>query len=197
VTGVTPQKGRLIVVSGPSGSGKTTICDRLERDFGCEYVVTATTRPPRTGERDGFDYYFLSKDEFERRLVANEFLEHARVHGNLYGTPRRSVEEPLARGAVLILEIDTQGADQIRETGIEHSSLFIAVPSFEALEARLRARATEGSSDVERRLRRAREEIKQAARYQFVVVNDQLERAVAEAAQLLGLRPPRAASGAM
>lgn len=181
-------RGKLIVVSGPSGSGKTTICDILEKRYGCEYVVTATTRAPRAGEADGVDYQFLTKPQFEARLAAGEFLEHASVHGNLYGTPRRAVEEALARGATLILEIDTQGAAQIRTSGIAHTSVFIQVPDFAVLEKRLRARNTESKEVLERRLARAREEIAEHRSYSFVVTNDVLERAVAEVAELLGLQ---------
>jgi guanylate kinase len=183
--------GQLIVLSGPSGSGKTTIGDRLERDYGCEYVVTATTRPPRTGERSGTDYQFLTRPEFERRLAAGEFLEHAVVHGNLYGTPRRTVEEALARGATLILEIDTQGADNIRKAGIAHRSVFIRVSDEGTLERRLRARQTDSEEEVQKRLARAREEIAEGRRYDYVVVNADLDGAVLEVAQKLGLQPAR------
>ncbi len=179
--------GRLLVVSGPSGSGKTTICDRLEREFGCEYVVTATTRAPRRGERAGIDYHFYGSGEFDRRVAAGEFLEHATVHGHSYGTPRRSVDEALARGATLLLEIDTQGAAQVRDSKLPHTSVFIDVPDLAALEARLRGRATERSEDVEARLARARQEIGEKDRYDHVVVNDDLERAVAAVAACLGL----------
>lgn len=184
-------RGSLIVVSGPSGSGKTTICDRLERDYGCEYVVTATTRPPRAGETPGVDYQFLTREEFERRIAAGDFLEHATVHGNLYGTPRRAVEEALARGARLILEIDTQGAAQLRASGIPHRSVFIQVPDLATLERRLRARNTESQDVLERRLARAREEIAEGKRYDFEVVNDDLEPAIAEVARRLGLERVR------
>lgn len=182
-------KGRLIVVSGPSGSGKTTLCDRLERDFGCEYAVTATTRAPRANERPGVDYEFLTQQEFDARVRAGDFLEHAVVHGHRYGTPRRRVEEALARGATLLLEIDTQGAAQIRKSGIPHVSVFIGVPSFEVLERRLRARNTEPPDVLERRLARAREEIAEGSRYDVSVVNDELDRAVAEVARALKLEP--------
>jgi guanylate kinase len=181
--------GQLIVLSGPSGSGKTTLGDRLERDYGCEYVVTATTRPPRAGERPGVDYQFMTREEFERRLAAGEFLEHAVVHGNLYGTPRRAVEDALARGATLILEIDTQGADNIRKAGIPHRSVFIQVPDEATLERRLRARRTDSEDDVAKRLGRAREEIAEGKRYDYEVVNADLDRAVVELALKLGLKP--------
>jgi guanylate kinase len=180
-------KGRLIVVSGPSGSGKTTICDRLERDYGCEYVVTATTRSPRTGERNGVDYHFYSREAFEALVQKNAFLEHALVHNNYYGTPRESVETALARGATLILEIDTQGASQIRRNGIEHASLFIDVPDMETLQKRLRQRNTDSDTTIESRMKRAAEELREKGNYNFVVVNDDLDRAVAEAASRLGL----------
>lgn len=181
------ERGSLIVVSGPSGSGKTTICDRLEKDYGCEYVVTATTRAPRQGERDGVDYHFYSRAEFERRLAAGEFLEHATVHGNLYGTPRHSVESALARGATLILEIDTQGAAQIRKSKIHHTSVFIDVPSMETLERRLRSRATDSDEIIAARLKRAGEEILEGKSYSIIIVNDDLDRALRALATELGL----------
>ncbi|MFN0207864.1 MAG: guanylate kinase [Planctomycetota bacterium] len=180
--------GRLIVVSGPSGSGKTTICDRLERDYGCEYVVTATTRAPRPGETNGIDYIFYSRPEFERRLAAGEFLEHAEVHRNLYGTPRHTVESALQRGATLILEIDTQGAAQIRKCNIVHTSIFIHVPEIKILERRLRARNTDTDTTITDRLRRAKEEIEEGASYDYVVVNDDLETAIETVAKKLMLR---------
>ncbi|HKE00797.1 MAG TPA: guanylate kinase [Planctomycetota bacterium] len=181
-------KGRLVVVSGPSGSGKTTICDLLERDYAVEYVVTATTRAPRPGERDGVDYRFFTRPEFERRLALGEFLEHAVVHGNLYGTPKSSVAACLERGAVCMLEIDTQGADQIRSIGEPHVSVFIDVPDLAVLEERLRRRRHEPGIDLAARLARARAEVGERDRYDHVVVNDDLDRAVAEVATHLKLR---------
>lgn len=179
--------GRLIVVSGPSGSGKTTICDRLESEYGCEYVVTATTRAPRPGEKNGIDYIFYTRPEFERRLAAGEFLEHAEVHRYLYGTPRHTVESGLARGATLILEIDTQGAAQIRKCNIAHTSVFIHVPELQILERRLRARNTDTDTTIADRLRRAKEEIEEGASYEHIVVNDDLDRAVEAVAKKLSL----------
>ena len=184
-----PARGRLIVVSGPSGSGKTTICDALEREYGVEFATTATTRAPRPGEKDGVDYFFLSLEEFQRRIAKGEFLEHATVHGQLYGTPRASVERVLERGGICVLEIDTQGAESIRRSGIPHASLFITVPSIAVLEARLAKRPKERGLDLKTRLERAREEMAMAGRYDHVVTNDDaaLERTVAEAAHALGL----------
>lgn len=176
------------MVSGPSGSGKTTICDRLERDYGCEYVVTATTRSPRPGESDGVDYYFYTRDTFNKKIAAGEFLEHATVHGNLYGTLRRNVEWALARGATLILEIDTQGAAQIRNSGIEHKSVFIGIPDMDVLERRLRGRGTDSEATIAARLQRAREEIEEGAAYDYKIVNDNLEKALEEIAKILNLQ---------
>src|SRR5947209_14142483 len=172
----------VLVVTGPSGVGKgTLIRELLERRDDYELSVSATTRPPRTGEVDGRDYHFLTPEEFKRRLDRGEFLEHAEYAGHLYGTPRSEVER--ARDN-LVLEIEVQGARQIREALPEATQVFIAPPSDEALRERLVGRRTDLPEEIERRLARAKEEL--AAREEFgrVIINEDLDRAVDELVEL-------------
>ncbi len=175
--------GLLIVVSGPSGVGKTTICNALLQHPGFERVVTCTSRPARTGERDGVDYRFLSEDSFREAIDRGEFLEHARVHGHFYGTPKRQVEEGLRKGRRLLLNIDVQGARQIREAAKGGSSLplyfvFVEPPSLAELERRLRERGTDGPRVVEQRLATAVRELEERDNYNLVVVNEKVAQAV-------------------
>jgi guanylate kinase len=183
--------GRLIVVSGPSGSGKTTICERLLADARFHRVVTCTTRSPRGREQNGVDYHFLSRDEFERGIAKGRFAEYAEVYGNLYGTPLDEVLEGIESGAQLLLNIDVQGARQLREKSIAGMvSIFIEPPDLAILEARLRRRGTEEESAVRRRIAVAREEWAEKAHYDHAIVNDDIERAVNAVYEALEL--PRA-----
>lgn len=179
-------RGRLIVVSGPTASGKSTLWRRLVRRPGVAFSVSATTRPPRAGEVDGRDYHFIAPEEFERRAGAGEFLEWARVHGRFYGTPRAGVEAALASGQDVVLEIDVQGAAQIRRSGLPAVSIFVLPPSYEVLEQRLRARGTEDETEIQRRLAVVRAEMAEAPHYDHQVVNDDLERMVAQVEAILG-----------
>lgn len=179
-------RGRLIVVSGPTASGKSTLWRRLVQRPGVAFSVSATTRPPRAGEVDGRDYHFISPEEFERRAGAGEFLEWARVHGRFYGTPRSGVENALASGQDVVLEIDVQGAAQIRRSGLPTVTLFVLPPSYEVLEQRLRARGTEDEAEIQRRLTVVRAEMAEAPHYDHQVVNDDLERMVAQVEAILG-----------
>ena len=181
--------GRMLVVSGPSGSGKSTICKRLLLDPRVVFSVSATTRKPRPGEVDGRDYHFLSADEFRARIAKGAFIEHAEVFGNLYGTLREPMEAAKARGQVYLLEIDVQGANQLRALGEEGVYIFIAPPDFEELKRRLSGRGTESPEVLQRRLHKAEDEMRERHRYDHVVVNDDLERAVAEVRRLAGLDP--------
>jgi guanylate kinase len=169
---------RLIVVSGPSGVGKSTLCRALLDDARLVTSVSCTTRPPRPDEVDGRDYWFLSREEFERRLAAGAFLEHAVVHGNRYGTPREAVESRLREGRCPLLDIDVQGAAQVRATGLPAVFLFIAPRSPEVLRERLQRRDTEDAASMARRLAAAEREMQAARDYDLVVVNDRLPEAL-------------------
>jgi guanylate kinase len=173
--------GGLIVVSGPSGSGKTTIARTLLRDMpSFRFSVSATTRPMRTGEREGVDYHYLSRDEFQRRVAAGEFVEWEEVYGNLYGTLRVEVDGALARGQNLLFDVDVKGALSIKERYPAALLIFIRPPSRAMLEARLRARSTEDESTVLRRLARTDMELELGSRFDRQVVNDVLDRTIAE-----------------
>jgi guanylate kinase len=170
------------VITGPSGVGKgTLIRGLLERVPGLELAVSATTRPPRPGEVDGRDYHFLSPEEFERRVQAGDFVEHAVYAGNRYGTLRSELERP-ARG--IVLEIDLQGARQVRETLPEAMQVFIAPPSLEALEERLRQRASDAPEQIRNRLAVAPQELAAQEEFSHVVVNDDLGQAIQELERL-------------
>jgi guanylate kinase len=179
--------GPLIIVSGPSGCGKSTLIRRVLA--GCRHPlrlsVSATTRARREGERDGVDYHFWTRQHFLEELAAGAFLEHAEVHGNLYGTLRSEVDDYRARGVGVILDIDVQGAASVRPCYPEAVSVFVQAPSLEELERRLRARHTEGEAALALRLANARREMQHAGEYQYVLVNDDLEAAVAELADLI------------
>ena len=179
------------MITGPSGVGKgTLIRGLLERVPGLELSVSATTRTPRPGEQDGREYHFLDPEEFERRVQAGDFVEHAVYAGNRYGTLRSELERP-ARG--IVLEIDLQGARQVRETLPEALQVFIAPPSLEALEARLRERGADAPEQIRDRLAVAPQELAAQEEFSRVVVNDDLEQALRELEQLAATmyRPER------
>ena len=174
-------KGLLIVLSAPSGAGKGTIIKKLMDDGrSLKLSVSATTRPPRPGEVDGEDYFFLSREEFEDLVKNGEMLEHAEYVGNCYGTPRGPVERWLEDGLDVILEIDVQGGAQVKEIMPECVSIFILPPSMRELENRLRGRSTEQDEVVNARLEAARNEVHRAEDYDYVVVNDEVEVAAEE-----------------
>ena len=177
------KKGLLIVISGASGTGKGTVCkELLTREQGIAYSVSATSRAPREGEQDGREYYFRTRAEFEAMIAEGAFLEYADVYGNYYGTSTQSLESLTRQGVDVILEIDTQGAEQIRRLLPQAYSIFIAPPSLATLEQRLRQRAADAPQVIAVRLAEARNEIEQARLFDYLVVNDDLT--AAEAALL-------------
>ena len=166
------------IVSGPSGSGKSTLVKKLLELPRMMLSVSCTTRPPRKTESEGKWYNFIEPAEFRQMVAQDEFLEYAQVFGkNWYGTPRKSLDEALAQKKDLVLEIDVQGALQVKEKLPDAKAIFVLPPSREDLERRIRARAQDSEDEIERRLERARQEILNYERYDFVIINDDLERA--------------------
>ena len=179
------KRGRLYVISGPSGTGKGSICRELLKDEMNEFSVSMTTRAPREGEVDGREYYFVSKEEFLENVDRGNFLEHATVFDNYYGTPKDMVMKRLERGRNVILDIDVQGGLHVREAMPEAVLIFILPPSLAELRQRLEGRKTEAPEIVEKRLSRALNEIKFLGEYDYYIVNDDLEEAVAEAKSII------------
>jgi guanylate kinase len=178
--------GNLIIVSAPSGAGKTTLVNRvLERMGQVVSSVSYTARAPRAGEAQGVDYHFITRVEFEAMIARGEFLEWAEVHGNLYGTSRRCVEELRATGADVILTIDIQGAANARRAFPEAVSVFILPPSYEALVKRLETRGANQGDDLQMRLRNAKRELEEYRHFDYLVVNDDLEEATRELSAVL------------
>ncbi len=174
---------KAILFSAPSGSGKTTIIKRLLQYFDCfEFSISATSRQPREGERDGVDYYFLSPDEFEKRVQRDEFLEWEEVYaGTQYGTLKSEIERIANKGKVVIFDVDVNGGINIKKYfGDEAMAIFVMPPSIEVLEQRLRSRGTESEESIQKRLGRSAKELGEAERFDVTIVNDDLDRAVAE-----------------
>jgi len=168
-----------VIVSGPSGAGKTSICGPvLERLDGIALSVSVTTRPPRPGETDGEDYRFVDETGFDRMLAADEFAEWAEVHGYRYGTSKRAIDEALADGHDLLLDIDVQGAQQIKEAYPHAAMVFVLPPSRQQLEKRLRERGTDDEGAVKRRLDNACREVAAMTHYDYAIVNEVLSRTV-------------------
>ena len=180
------KRGILLVLSGPSGVGKSTVIHKVmaHRD-NMEFSVSATTRPPRPGEADGVDYFFLSREQFDRMVENNELLEHAEYAGNCYGTPKSQVLARLEAGITVVLDIEVQGAAQVKELMPEAVTVFLAPPSLEILELRLRGRGTETEEKILSRLETARKEMLLAPSYDYTVVNDDADRAAAELESLI------------
>ena len=171
--------GLLLIVSGPSGCGKGTVCDLLrKRNPNLAYSISATTRRARPGERDGIDYLFLTPDDFQHQVEQDGFLEWARVFGHFYGTPRAWVEECLETGKDVLLEIDPQGALQVKASYPAGILLFLLPPSLSELENRINRRGTESAEEKAQRLKAAEREIAQIRYYDYLVVNDKVEQAV-------------------
>ncbi|MCF8008914.1 MAG: guanylate kinase [Halanaerobiales bacterium] len=170
------QRGLLFVLSGPSGVGKGTVLDHLMKDYNdIEYSVSATTRKPRPGEKDGEDYFFISEEMFKEMEENNEFLETAYVHQNYYGTPKKYVKRCLDRGEDIILEIDIQGAKQIKEKFKDAVYIFLLPPNYEELKNRLVKRDSETEESLKTRLKNANQEIKETDKYDYNVINDDID----------------------
>lgn len=179
-------KGLLLVVSAPSAGGKGTILGELFRqDDNLRMSVSATTRQPRPGEEHGRHYFFVSREEFQKLVDEEKMLEHAEYVGNCYGTPRGPVENWMAEGRDVVLEIDVQGGAQVKKLMPDCVSVFITPPSLAVLEKRLRQRGTEDEETIQRRLKTARQELEQAKYYDYIVINDRLEDAVADMQAIL------------
>jgi guanylate kinase len=173
------EKGLLIVLSGPSGVGKGTVCGALrQHDTDIKYSVSATTRSPREGEQDGINYFFKSKEEFEKMIEEGDMLEYARYVDNYYGTPRAYVTEMIEKGYDVILEIEVQGALQVKESFPEGVFIFLMPPSLNELRSRIEGRGTETGDLIESRMTVARDEIELMDKYDYVVENDEVELAV-------------------
>ena len=175
------KKGKMFIICGPSGVGKGTVVSRLlEQDPALYFSVSATTRAPRAGETDGVHYHFLTMEQFERWIAEGQFLEHAAYVGNRYGTPKKFVDEAMAQGRDVLLDIEIQGAAQIHEKRPEAVRIYIAPPSWEELERRLLGRGTESAEKVRSRLERGKEEFAAAQDFDYLVINDTVECAVEE-----------------
>ncbi len=173
------ERGMLIVLSGPSGSGKGTIIKSLlQKREDTILSVSVTTRPPRPGEKEGVHYFFRDRETFEKMIAENSLLEWAEYNGNYYGTPEDSIRQWLAQGKNVLLEIEVQGAEQVMNHRSDLVSIFITIPSIEELERRLRERGTETEEKILGRMAVARRELARAFRYDYVVLNDEVERAV-------------------
>ena len=174
-------EGFLFVVSAPSGAGKTTLCRAITDSLGnITHSISYTTRKPRPGEIDGRDYFFVTEERFKNMIEAGDFAEWAEVHSHLYGTSRRVLEDVMGRGMDVILDIDTQGAMQIKEKFATAVFIFIMPPSLDILEERLRNRKSDNEEEIKKRMRRAREEIRDYAKYDYIIVNRDFDRALNE-----------------
>ena len=171
--------GAVLVLSGPSGAGKSSLIAKIIDDIGDTYFsISTTTRPIRKGEQDGVDYYFVDKEEFEREVAADQFLEHALVHGNYYGTSLKPVKKALAEGKLVIFDIDVQGNNAIKSRlGDITTSVFISPPTLSELKRRLEKRSTDSEDVIARRVNMAKREIQRVPEYEYLLINDDLDKA--------------------
>ena len=179
------EKGKFIVISGPSGVGKGTICNKLMNEVNAWYSVSTTTREAREGEVDGVNYYFVSKEEFEEKIKNNEFLEYNIYNGNYYGTSKEKVVEKLNQGINVFSEIDVNGGKNIKKIFSDALLIYIAPPSMEELRNRLIGRGTDSEEVINNRLEIAKKEMKEAKYYDYIVVNDDLDRATNEVKDII------------
>jgi guanylate kinase len=178
------QQGKLFVVSGPSGAGKSVITRALTSGDDFDLSVSMTTRKPREGETEGVSYYFVSHEDFERTVQEDGFLEHASIYGNCYGTPKAPVLEKLGAGRNVVLEIEMQGAMQVKKAYPEAVLIFVLPPSMKVLRERLRGRGTESEEQLNTRMQKALSEIRLLKDYDYYLVNDDLDEAIAEAGRI-------------
>ena len=186
-------KGILFVLTGPSGVGKGTVLAEVRKQRELYFSISATTRKPREGEQDGVHYYFLTREEFAQKVAENGFLEHAEFSGNCYGTPAAPVDVMLNEGKDVLLEIEVQGAMQVRDIRSDAVRIFIAPPSFEELKSRLTGRGTESEEAVRRRLETAKHELTLAHDFDYIVVNNTVEQAVKDVLAIMQAETCRAA----
>ena len=178
--------GCLIVVSGPSGTGKSTIVNTvLDTCNDLSFSVSATTRQQREGETEGVDYFFVTKERFQQMIDNNELLEHAEYVGNYYGTPRKAVLDKIENGSSILLDIEVQGAEQVKDQFPEAVTMFVIPPSWEELERRLVNRGTDYSEKIQARLKQAKSEIEKIENYDYIIVNDVLETAISEVISII------------
>ena len=176
-----PQRGKgiLYVISAPSGAGKTSICKEILQKFpGLHRSISYTTRSRREGEQDGVDYHFISADDFQEMVNKGSFVEWAQVHGNFYGTAKETIQKALSEGSDILLDVDFQGAEQLRQSGLDGIFIFILPPNMKELRKRLDFRNTDADPVIEQRMDNASEEIAQAVYFDYLVVNDVLDKAV-------------------
>ena len=173
-------QGFLLIISGPAGTGKGTVCkELLDRNKDIKFSVSATTRKPRVGEEEGVNYHFIEEDKFENMIEEDEFLEHAYVHTNYYGTPKKFVMDQVEKGEIVLLEIDVQGALQVKKNYSEAVFIFLLPPTMEELKNRIVKRGTESEEDINTRFENAFKELDFVGEYDYFVINDKIEDAVA------------------